>query len=99
MCSVWRNGSHHDLATSKCTWRTFSTFVDIFLPDFRYMEEVIESTLYLLSSHHDHGSASAGTEKALEPIHLLALLDIKATWFKKWMVCIANEPAFFICAQ
>ncbi|XP_056283570.1 protein broad-minded isoform X2 [Pseudoliparis swirei] len=51
----------------------------------KYMEEVIESTLYLLSSHHDHGSASAGTEKALEPIHLLALLDIKATWFKKWM--------------
>uniref|UniRef100_A0A8C3AYS1 Protein broad-minded n=1 Tax=Cyclopterus lumpus TaxID=8103 RepID=A0A8C3AYS1_CYCLU len=51
----------------------------------KYMEEVIESTLYLLSFHHEHGSASAGTEKALEPIHLLALLDIKATWFKKWM--------------
>ncbi|XP_068433515.1 protein broad-minded isoform X2 [Clinocottus analis] len=51
----------------------------------KYMEEVIESTLYLLSFHYEHGSASAGTEKALEPIHLLALLDIKATWFKKWM--------------
>uniref|UniRef100_A0AAQ5YRS7 Protein broad-minded n=1 Tax=Amphiprion ocellaris TaxID=80972 RepID=A0AAQ5YRS7_AMPOC len=49
----------------------------------KYMEEVIESTFFLLSFHHEHGSA--GTEKALEPIHLLALLDVKATWFKKWM--------------
>uniref|UniRef100_A0A8D0CYK9 Protein broad-minded n=1 Tax=Sander lucioperca TaxID=283035 RepID=A0A8D0CYK9_SANLU len=51
----------------------------------KYMEGVIESTFSLLSFHHEHGSASPGTEKALEPIHLLALLDIKATWFKKWM--------------
>ncbi|KAL7389046.1 hypothetical protein ABVT39_025382 [Epinephelus coioides] len=51
----------------------------------KYMEEVIESTFSLLSFHHEHGSASSGTEKALEPIHLLALLDVKATWFKKWM--------------
>uniref|UniRef100_A0A3B4WUY0 Protein broad-minded n=1 Tax=Seriola lalandi dorsalis TaxID=1841481 RepID=A0A3B4WUY0_SERLL len=50
-----------------------------------YMEEVIESTFSLLSFHHEHGSTSPGIEKALEPIHLLALLDIKATWFKKWM--------------
>ncbi|KAM8832406.1 protein broad-minded isoform 2-T2 [Spinachia spinachia] len=51
----------------------------------KYMEEVIESTLYLLSFHHKHIPASPATEKVLEPIHLLALLDIKATWFKKWM--------------
>ncbi|XP_037607378.1 protein broad-minded isoform X2 [Sebastes umbrosus] len=51
----------------------------------KYMEEVIESTFSLLSVHHDHGSASTGTEKTLEPIHLLALLDVKTTWFKKWM--------------
>uniref|UniRef100_A0A4W6EPP2 Protein broad-minded n=1 Tax=Lates calcarifer TaxID=8187 RepID=A0A4W6EPP2_LATCA len=51
----------------------------------KYMEEVIESTFSLLSFHQEHGSASPRTEKALEPIHLLALLDIKATWFKKWM--------------
>lgn len=70
-----------------------------FVPCFRYMEEVIESTFSLLSLHHEHGSASPGTEKALEPIHLLALLDIKATWFKKWMVCIANEKVFLICAK
>nr|XP_033504941.1 protein broad-minded isoform X2 [Epinephelus lanceolatus] len=51
----------------------------------KYMEEVIESTFSLLSFHHEHGSASPGIEKALEPVHLLALLDVKATWFKKWM--------------
>uniref|UniRef100_A0A1A8IJY9 Protein broad-minded n=1 Tax=Nothobranchius kuhntae TaxID=321403 RepID=A0A1A8IJY9_NOTKU len=46
----------------------------------KYMEEIIESTFSLLSFHHDRGS-----EKTLEPVHLLALLDIKATWFNKWM--------------
>ncbi|XP_033991612.1 protein broad-minded isoform X1 [Trematomus bernacchii] len=51
----------------------------------KYMEEVIESTFSLLSLHHEHGSGSPGTENVLEPIHLLALLDVKATWFKKWM--------------
>ncbi|KAM4522649.1 protein broad-minded isoform 1-T2 [Odontesthes bonariensis] len=49
----------------------------------KYMEEVIESTFSLLSFHHEHGLS--GTEKTLEPIHLLALLDVKATWFNKWM--------------
>lgn len=62
-----------------------------FLPSFRYMEEVIESTLSLLSFHHEHGST--GTEKALEPIHLLALIDVKATWFNKWMVCMETNHA------
>jgi hypothetical protein len=52
------------------------------------MEEVIESTFSLLSVHPDLGLASPGTEKALEPVYLLALLDIKATWFNKWMVCM-----------
>uniref|UniRef100_A0A665V152 Protein broad-minded n=1 Tax=Echeneis naucrates TaxID=173247 RepID=A0A665V152_ECHNA len=51
----------------------------------KYMEEVIESTFSLLSFHHEHGSTSPRAEKVLEPIHLLALLDVKATWFKKWM--------------
>uniref|UniRef100_A0AAX7U2X2 Protein broad-minded n=1 Tax=Astatotilapia calliptera TaxID=8154 RepID=A0AAX7U2X2_ASTCA len=49
----------------------------------KYMEEVIENTFSLLSFHHEHGSP--GTERVLEPVHLLALLDVKATWFKKWM--------------
>lgn len=58
------------------------------------MEEVIESTFSLLCFHHEHGSASPRTEKTLEPIHLLALLDIKATWFKKWMVCFVTHCVF-----
>lgn len=68
-------------------------FVVVIFLVLRYMEEVIESTLHLLSFHHEH--TSPATQKVLEPIHLLALLDIKATWFKKWMVSIANEQAFF----
>ncbi|CAG5928448.1 unnamed protein product [Menidia menidia] len=48
----------------------------------KYMEEVIESTFSLLCFHHEQSSSE--TEKILEPIHLLALLDIKATWFNKW---------------
>ncbi|XP_056150177.1 protein broad-minded [Lampris incognitus] len=51
----------------------------------KYMEEIIESTFSLLSLHAEHGLVSPGNEKPLEPIHLLALLDIKAIWFKKWM--------------
>ncbi|KAM9703168.1 protein broad-minded [Menidia menidia] len=48
----------------------------------KYMEEVIESTFSLLCFHHEQSASE--TEKILEPIHLLALLDIKATWFNKW---------------
>ncbi|KAF3703043.1 Protein broad-minded TBC1 domain family member 32 [Channa argus] len=51
----------------------------------KYMEKIIESTFSLLAPHYEYGSSYPGTEKTLEPIHLLALLDIKATWFKKWM--------------
>ncbi|KAJ0026787.1 hypothetical protein NQD34_017787 [Periophthalmus magnuspinnatus] len=50
----------------------------------KYMEEVIESTFSLLAFHSDNAS-SPRSVKLLEPLHLLALLDIKATWFKKWM--------------
>uniref|UniRef100_A0A673Y927 Protein broad-minded n=1 Tax=Salmo trutta TaxID=8032 RepID=A0A673Y927_SALTR len=51
----------------------------------KYMEEIIESTFSLLSLHPEHGLETQGSEKALKPMHLIALLDIKATWFKKWM--------------
>lgn len=50
------------------------------------MEEIIENTLSLLALHSEQGMSSPGSEKSLEPIHLISLLDIKATWFKKWMV-------------
>ncbi|XP_061560030.1 protein broad-minded isoform X1 [Phycodurus eques] len=45
----------------------------------KYMEEIIESTFSLLSLHRN------SPEKFLEPTHLLALLDVQATWFTKWM--------------
>ncbi|XP_051731318.1 protein broad-minded isoform X1 [Ctenopharyngodon idella] len=51
----------------------------------KYMEEIIENTLSLLALHSEQGMSSPGSEKSLEPIHLISLLDIKATWFKKWM--------------
>ncbi|NXX40193.1 BROMI protein, partial [Tricholaema leucomelas] len=48
----------------------------------KYMEEVVESTLSLLSvkcePHHPTSSDFLG------PVYFLALLDIKAVWFKKW---------------
>ncbi|XP_062858509.1 protein broad-minded isoform X2 [Trichomycterus rosablanca] len=51
----------------------------------KYMEEIIESTLALLSVHADQGGGAHGSERSLEPVHLLSLLDVKATWFKRWM--------------
>ncbi|KAJ8396241.1 hypothetical protein AAFF_G00021080 [Aldrovandia affinis] len=51
----------------------------------KYMEEIIESTLSLLALHSEHSLGTPGSEKSLEPVHLIAMLDIKATWFKKWM--------------
>ncbi|XP_009643489.1 protein broad-minded [Egretta garzetta] len=42
----------------------------------KYMEEVVESTLSLLSVKNP--------PDFLSPVYFLALLDIKAAWFKKW---------------
>ncbi|KAJ8009026.1 hypothetical protein DPEC_G00084570 [Dallia pectoralis] len=61
----------------------------------KYMEEIVESTFSLLSLNSEHGSASPGPEKALEPIHLMALLDIKATWFEKWMHAYYSRTVVF----
>ncbi|XP_021150133.2 protein broad-minded isoform X1 [Columba livia] len=44
----------------------------------KYMEEVVESTLSLLSVKHE------ANPDFLSPVYFLALLDIKAVWFKKW---------------
>ncbi|XP_054617419.1 protein broad-minded [Dunckerocampus dactyliophorus] len=49
----------------------------------KHMEEIIESTFSLLCLRCEPGSQAQ--ETALEPIYLLALLDVEATWFKKWM--------------
>ncbi|KFQ35971.1 Protein broad-minded, partial [Mesitornis unicolor] len=49
----------------------------------KYMEEVVESTLSLLSVKHepDHPAST----DFLSPVYFLSLIDIKAVWFKKWM--------------
>ncbi|XP_064564037.1 protein broad-minded isoform X2 [Zonotrichia leucophrys gambelii] len=48
----------------------------------KYMEEVVESTLSLLSLKHKPNHPAS--PDFLNPMHFLALLDIKAVWFKKW---------------
>uniref|UniRef100_A0A8C3R849 Protein broad-minded n=1 Tax=Cyanoderma ruficeps TaxID=181631 RepID=A0A8C3R849_9PASS len=48
----------------------------------KYMEEVVESTLSLLSLKHK--PSHPASPDFLSPVHILALLDIKAVWFKKW---------------
>ncbi|XP_050828732.1 protein broad-minded isoform X3 [Serinus canaria] len=48
----------------------------------KYMEEVVESTLSLLSLKHKPNHPAS--PDFLSPVHFLALLDIKAVWFKKW---------------
>ncbi|NXU84276.1 BROMI protein, partial [Xiphorhynchus elegans] len=49
----------------------------------KYMEEVVESTLSLLSVKHEPNHPAS--PDFLSPVYFLALLDIKAVWFKKWM--------------
>ncbi|XP_036623758.1 protein broad-minded isoform X4 [Trichosurus vulpecula] len=49
----------------------------------KYMEEIVGSTLSLLSIKHDQSLLVS--QKILDPIYFLALLDVKAVWFNKWM--------------
>ncbi|XP_059354337.1 protein broad-minded-like [Carassius carassius] len=51
----------------------------------KYMEEIIENTLSFLALHSEQAMSRPGSEKSLEPIYLISLLDINATLFKKWM--------------
>ncbi|XP_041418668.1 protein broad-minded isoform X1 [Xenopus laevis] len=48
----------------------------------KYMEEIVESTLSLLSVVQDSSSPS---QIFLDPAFFMALIDPKALWFKKWM--------------
>lgn len=56
-------------------------------PD-RFLEEVIQSTLKLLtlgaSSATSSSGAGTGPPAFMTPLHFLALLDPKAEWFAKW---------------
>uniref|UniRef100_A0A673T6N4 Protein broad-minded n=1 Tax=Suricata suricatta TaxID=37032 RepID=A0A673T6N4_SURSU len=49
----------------------------------KYMEEIVENTLSLLSVKHD--PSHLVSQKILDPIYFFALVDTKAVWFKKWM--------------
>nr|XP_033794937.1 protein broad-minded isoform X2 [Geotrypetes seraphini] len=49
----------------------------------KYMEEIVESTLSLLSVTQEHSQITS--QKCLDPAYFLALIDVKAVWFKKWM--------------
>ncbi|XP_078256304.1 protein broad-minded isoform X2 [Rhinoraja longicauda] len=51
----------------------------------KFMEEIVESTLSLLSVTHEQSLTTDTPDRALEPVYFVALLDIKASWFKKWM--------------
>ncbi|XP_072913482.1 protein broad-minded isoform X3 [Hemitrygon akajei] len=52
----------------------------------KFMEEIVESTLSLLSATHKQSLNTDTSDHVLEPVYFLALLDIKASWFKKWMI-------------
>ncbi|XP_030054422.1 protein broad-minded isoform X2 [Microcaecilia unicolor] len=49
----------------------------------KYMEEIVESTLSLLSVTQEQSQITS--QKCLDPVYFLALIDVKAVWFKKWM--------------
>ncbi|KAH0507839.1 Protein broad-minded [Microtus ochrogaster] len=55
----------------------------------KYMEEIVESTLSLLSVKHDQSHLVS--QKILDPIYFFALVDTKAVWFKKWMITTAVQ--------
>ncbi|XP_074617585.1 protein broad-minded-like isoform X1 [Acropora palmata] len=49
-----------------------------------FLESVLESTFNLLSTSPDGGRFAPAMQR-MTPLHFLALVDPKATWFKKWM--------------
>ncbi|KFR07305.1 Protein broad-minded, partial [Opisthocomus hoazin] len=59
----------------------------------KYMEEVVESTFSLLSVKH--GLNHPASLDFLSPVYFLALLDIKAVWFKKWTHAFYSRTVVF----
>ncbi|XP_053794989.1 protein broad-minded isoform X2 [Vidua chalybeata] len=59
----------------------------------KYMEEVVESTLSLLSLKRKPNHPAS--PDFLSPMHFLALLDIKAVWFKKWTHAYYSRKVVF----
>nr|XP_009501728.1 PREDICTED: protein broad-minded [Phalacrocorax carbo] len=59
----------------------------------KYMEEVVESTLSLLTVKHEPNHPAS--PDFLSPVYFLALLDIKAVWFKKWTHAYYSRAVVF----
>lgn len=59
--------------------------INIYNYFFRYLEEIIESTLALYAINQN--GSQGGSSLQLSPVHFIALIDPKAQWFIKWMVC------------
>ncbi|NXG80487.1 BROMI protein, partial [Baryphthengus martii] len=59
----------------------------------KYMEEVVESTLSLLSVNRE--PKNPASSDFLSPVYFLALLDIKAVWFKKWTHAYYSRTVLF----
>ncbi|KAM6084954.1 protein broad-minded isoform 2-T3 [Theristicus caerulescens] len=59
----------------------------------KYMEEVVESTLSLLSVKHEPNHPAPAD--FLSPVYFLSLLDMKAVWFKKWTHAYYSRTVVF----
>ena len=57
----------------------------MFVISFRFLETVLASTFNLFSASSDPEFGSSELQFMM-PLHFLALVDPRATWFKKWMV-------------
>ncbi|XP_054993126.1 protein broad-minded [Sorex araneus] len=57
----------------------------------KYMEEIVESTLSLLSIKYEQSHLVS--QKILDPIYFIALVDTEAVWFKKWMHAYYSRTA------
>lgn len=61
----------------------------MFAISFRFLETVLASTFNLFSTSSDPEFGSSEMQ-FMTPLHFLALIDPRATWFKKWMVSSNN---------
>jgi hypothetical protein len=69
-----------DILTSKLGSNQRLPFPIVFLL-FRFLEDVLESTCALLCIH-----PTMGSQLPITPVHLLALVDIRAHWLTTWLV-------------
>ena len=51
----------------------------------RFLEEILDYTMRLISIQY---VTDLGGPALISPMHILSLIDTKANWFIKWMVCL-----------